>query len=129
MDRRKLLTLVFIHVFVAIQIALPLHYYFLREDENDERFAWRMFSTNRMIRCQSAFVADGERIRLLDHFHEAWPRLVRRARLHVIERMALKLCDEEPDRDVRVYLKCRELGGETTTLADGDWNLCRVGEL
>ena len=41
----------FIAVFVAVQLALPLHYYLLRDDHHDERFAWRMFSSTRMLTC------------------------------------------------------------------------------
>jgi hypothetical protein len=50
MTRRQRI-LVIIHVFLAIQIALPIGYYALRADRNDERYAWRMFSTNRMVSC------------------------------------------------------------------------------
>src|SRR5262249_10606342 len=32
----------FIAVFLVLQLALPLHYYVLRRDPHDERFAWRM---------------------------------------------------------------------------------------
>ena len=38
----------FIAVFIATQLVLPLRYYVLRDDEHDERFAWRMFSPMRM---------------------------------------------------------------------------------
>ena len=31
--------------FVTVQVLAPLHYYFLRDDRHDERFAWRMFSS------------------------------------------------------------------------------------
>src|SRR5689334_3405160 len=33
---------------VAVQVAIPASYYLVREDADDERFAWRMFSAVRL---------------------------------------------------------------------------------
>jgi hypothetical protein len=41
----------FIIAFLAVQLLLPLHYYLVRHDPHDERFAWRMFSPMRMADC------------------------------------------------------------------------------
>jgi hypothetical protein len=48
----------FIVGFLALQVALPLRYYLLGGGA-DERFAWRMFSSQRLMRCSYEVSADG----------------------------------------------------------------------
>lgn len=52
-------------VFVLVQLAIPLRYY-LNAPTPDERFAWRMFSSVRMVDADATLIdivaRDGERI-------------------------------------------------------------------
>ena len=133
--------LIFIHVFLALQLLLPLSYYTVRSDHNDERFAWRMFSSIRMTTCQVEFRTgpDQSPVRNLHGiFHEAWLGLARRGRQSVINAMAQHLCqrsrtagDEEGGTEapeVRATVVCQPLVGEPEQLG-GSWNLCRLGAL
>lgn len=122
-------TLVFIHLFLAVQIALPLYYYQGRRDRNDERFAWRMFSPTRMLTCQPRFfVGQPKRpVNPYGVFHEAWVNLARRGRLVVVEQMAARLCRENPGEPVYVDLQCRGVGDERQS--HGGWDMCAIGSL
>ena len=144
---RNTKALIFIHVFLAIQVLAPLTYYGARADGNDERFAWRMFSSVRMVSCRVEFRtgADEQPVRDLHSvFHEAWIQLSKRGRLEVIEAMAHELCrrapggvDAEADAEtlgtapevrpeVRVGITCTGVDGQTQKRG-GSWNLCRLG--
>jgi len=124
---------VFIGLFLAVQMVLPLHYYLLRDDRHDERFAWRMFSPERMVRCAPRFTVGepgAERpIRLDQEFEKAWRELARRGRMVVVERMALALCDKYPDQPVRVDLRCQELGADEPVELTGGWDVCLTRSL
>jgi hypothetical protein len=122
--------MLFIHLFLIAQLALPLWYYAGRPDKNDERFAWRMFSSTRMIRCETQFtVGEDERlVRLFRTFHEAWVTIARRGRLEVIEAMAAKLCADHPGEPVRVRARCRLLDGSIQEHGGG-WDLCATRRL
>jgi hypothetical protein len=97
---------IFIAGFLLVQIALPVEYYACRQDRYDERFAWRMFSPERMTQCSPEFTM-GEpkrRVVLGAEFHQAWVETAKRGRIEVITRMAEKLCELNPGE--------REKGGE-----------------
>lgn len=98
-------------VFVlAIGGLLPLRWYLGLAEGYDERFAWRMFSPERMVRCKFAFIKDGEAIRLHGRFHEAWITTLQRGRMSTARAMASRLCEEEgPPIEVRWV--CREVDG------------------
>jgi hypothetical protein len=117
----------FIGVFLAVQVIAPLHYYLLRDDKNDERFAWRMFSPTRMLTCDPTFLVDGQPARLLGTFHEAWVELARRGRFAVLEAMGARLCAEHPKAEVRLDLRCRTVDGEVDSWGGSD--LCKFPEL
>ena len=127
-------TLILIHLFLAAQIVLPLHYYLLREDRYDERLAWRMFSTTRMVRCGSAanlaappafHVGDGPRpAELTRTFHTAWIAAAQRGRETIIDAMADELCRRNPGRAVRVEYACRETGGSVRVIDPGRSDRC-----
>jgi hypothetical protein len=83
---------------VALQVAIPASYYLLRDDRDDERFAWRMFSTVRLMRCKvRAF--DGKTaeqrtaIDLSRSLHASWQRSLERGRQHVIEHFLASRCE------------------------------------
>jgi hypothetical protein len=96
----------FILAFLVSQLVIPLHYYVLRKDRHDERFAWRMFSPMRMTKCKAAFVVDGQPVNIGSEFHEAWGEMVERGRAAVIEEMAHRLCAKRPGKPVMVTLQC-----------------------
>jgi hypothetical protein len=117
----------FIALFVASQLLLPLHYYLLRRDPHDERFAWRMFSPTRMTTCDAKLARDGAPIAIGREFHDAWLTLARRGRFSVIEAMAARLCRKKPGSTVAVSLACK-VGDEPA----GTWSgrdLCTSPEL
>ena len=49
----------FIAGWIALQLALPTSYYLGDGDPYDERFAWRMFSPVRMVKCSVALYSGG----------------------------------------------------------------------
>ena len=117
----------FIAVFLAIQLLLPLHYYVLRRDQHDERFAWRMFSPIRMVRCEVAMTVDDKEVALASEFHEAWLALAARGRRGVIEAMGHRLCGEHKGSVVVARAACHPLRGETYYL--GGFDLCTIPSL
>ena len=99
----------FILAFLVIQLLLPLHYYLLRHDPHDERFAWRMFSPMRMAKCQTQFSVDKQPVALGNEFHEAWIEVANRGRFAVLEAMAAKLCQDHPGKPVELSVDCTYL--------------------
>lgn len=126
MSRRAL---IFIHVFLAVQIALPLTYYYARRDKYDERFAWRMFSAERMAVCSASFRVGDQPVRLGERFHEAWINIARRGRRDVLEAMAARLCADNPGQPVLLELTCKRVDGTIENPSAGIWDLCEKGRL
>ena len=118
----------FIAAFLAVQILAPLHYYVLRHDKHDERFAWRMFSPTRMMTCNPQFTVDGKPLELGSLFHEGWVEIAKRGRFVVIEAMAAKLCRKQPGSAVTVNLVCKYQGREEAETYGG-FDLCQVPEI
>ncbi len=85
---------VFIAAFLVIQVALPLRYY-IAGQSYDERFAWRMYSAQRMAQCEVRFSREGEGL-ATDGLHSSWGALMKRGRGSVIEAWGNRLCLEEP---------------------------------
>ena len=100
-----------IHLLLAAQILLPLHYYACNCDKRDERFAWRMFSPTRVEKCGTQFfVGDDKRpVKISKTFHNAWLGIAQRGRKQVIEAMARRLCKENPEQRVRVRVQCENV--------------------
>lgn len=117
----------FIGVFLAVQALGPLHYYLLREDRNDERFAWRMFSPTRMLTCDPTFLVDNQPAQLYSTFHEAWIEIAKRGRFAVLEAMGARLCRKHPGKEVRLDLRCRTVDNRIETWGGSD--LCKYPEL
>lgn len=119
---------IFIAGFLLVQIALPIEYYACRQDRYDERFAWRMFSPERMTVCAPRFtIGTGKRpVQLGSEFHQAWLETAKRGRIEVITRMAEALCERNPGEPVQVSLTCREIDG-TEVQRLGGWDLCDGG--
>lgn len=112
-------------VVVLGQLLVPLHYYLVRRDPHDERFAWRMFSPMRLTQCSVAATLDGAPIVLEREFHDAWLALARRGRAIVVERMGARLCEKHPGKAVVFRLECRYADG-TTQSVGGAFDLCKV---
>lgn len=117
----------FIAVFLAVQVLAPLHYYLLRKDGNDERFAWRMFSPTRMLSCDPTFLVDNRPAQLYATFHEAWIEIAKRGRFAVLEAMGARLCEQHAGSEVRLDLKCRGVDRKIETWGGSD--LCKFPEL
>ena len=109
---------------VASQLVLPLHYYTVRRDPHDERFAWRMFSPMRMTRCVPNFTIDMKPVDLSTKFHEAWIEIAKRGRYNVIEAMGARLCRDNPGAAVHVVLECQYVGKPPATW--GGYDVCKV---
>jgi hypothetical protein len=115
-----------IALFISVQMALPLSYYF-GDNIFDERFAWRMFSPTRMARCQVGLedVSSGvsERIRLNKHLHIVWINLLKRARPTVIDAVTSKFCKAAQGKglrpDVRLSLSCSNPDASTLGICRG----------
>lgn len=116
----------FIVAWVALQIALPAGYYLFRNDDvhrYDERWAWRMFSPIRAVRCDVDFTADGKRVSTSSEFHTAWIGLAERGRPSVIEEMAERLCEVE-GAPVTVRQECKHVDGSKHLIHDGSKDWC-----
>ncbi|HEY5925530.1 MAG TPA: hypothetical protein VIV11_27785 [Kofleriaceae bacterium] len=117
----------FILAFLAVQLVLPLHYYLLRHDPHDERFAWRMFSPMRMSRCSARFSVDKQPVQLGTQFHEAWIEVANRGRYVVLEGMAEKLCTDNPGKPVELSVDCTYLDRPDAHFGHAD--MCKEPEL
>lgn len=115
-----------IGAFIAFMIATPLSYYTVRSDPYDERFAWRMFSTMRMVKCKPQWTVGEPKqvVQLGKTFHEAWIGIARRGRQSVTGPMSEHLCEKNPGKPVRLWLSCRSLTGERKFLSEGEDDLC-----
>jgi hypothetical protein len=117
----------FILAFIAVQLLLPLHYYVVRHDPHDERFAWRMFSPMRMARCSTTFRVDNQPVPLGGKFHEAWVEIASRGRFAVLEEMAGKLCSDNPNKPVGLTVDCTYLDRPSAQFGHAD--MCQEPEL
>jgi hypothetical protein len=122
----------FIGAWLAVQVIGPMSYYVWRHDRHDERFAWRMFSPTRMLRCEQpggklAFTVDGTPVPLDRVFHEGWLEIAKRGRLVVLEEMGAKLCADHPGSQVVLDLDCVELDGTHERWGGSD--LCKYPRL
>ncbi len=113
--------------FLAVQLLAPLHYYTLRDDRHDERFAWRMFSSTRVMQCEPTFRVDRQVAPLGRTFHEAWIEIARRGRLVVLEAMGARLCRDHPGSEVVLDLQCQTVDGKRESRGGSD--LCKFPEL
>jgi len=116
----------FLAIFLTSQIALPLRYYLRAEAPGstyDERFAWRMFSPVRMIRCKAVYEHDGAPVELSEEIHSAWGTLLQRGRPHVVDAVSRHLCREKGPT-LTLELTCRELGDKRVQLEAGHIDLC-----
>ncbi len=117
MDRRSVLVL----AFLGLQLGLPLSYY-LGHDRYDERFAWRMFSPQRMVRCQVS-VRDSGTVSVSSEVAAPWVSWMRRGHLRVVYAYAERRCAEQGG-PLFIDLRCRLPDGTIDQLLDPDEDLC-----
>ena len=113
----------FIAAFVVVQLVLPLHYYLVRRDDHDERFAWRMFSSTRMLVCDLEMRIDDRPVDLTREFHDAWLTIARRGRRAVVEAMGARLCRQHPGAAVTAFLTCHPVRGADYSVGGFDLRL------
>ena len=114
--------LVFALAVLACQIILPLSYY-LRDDPYDERFAWRMFSAERMHICSTKAIeivaaGGGKRVRpipLRATLHQAWLTHIKRNRRPVVHRFLDWRCEGPGVSGVMLLNRC--VAGDSRPLA------------
>lgn len=116
---------------LAAQLAIPLGYY-VDPDPMDERFAWRMFSPVRMVRCSVRVeeAPDGVRrpVRLSQELHTVWINLLKRGRPAVVQQLARQRCGAMDARGEQpalyVDLACVLPDGEVHRPVPPDRDLC-----
>ena len=92
---RKRLRHALVTGFLFAQLAIPASYY-VRDDPYDERFAWRMFSPTRMVRCQVAFTSEqnGRRtpVALQREVGQTWRGWMQRGHVRVVRGFGRDWC-------------------------------------
>jgi len=111
-------------IVIAGQLLIPLHYYTVRRDAHDERFAWRMFSPIRQTECTIRATLDGAPLALKGEFHETWISIARRPRFVVVEALGARLCEKYGRKPVVFYLDCKYIGQPPRSF--GGFDMCNV---
>ena len=97
---------------VAVQVAIPASYYW-RADRDDERFAWRMFSTVRVRSCDVTVreqrAGKFHALELEKVLHASWRAALARGRRRVIEQFLQKRCNDGAFEAVKFVRSCREV--------------------
>jgi hypothetical protein len=101
---------------VALQLAIPASYYLGRDDPDDERFAWRMFSVVRLKRCEvSASESDASGLRrpieISSSLHASWVRSLERGRGSVIEHFLALRCAQRGVAASALERRCASASG------------------
>jgi hypothetical protein len=98
---------------LLVQLAIPASYYLWRIDREDERFAWRMFSSLRFRSCrvQVTEQVDGQErpLPLAPVLHASWIGTLRRGRGRVIERFLKGRCAQAGVDAATLVRTCREV--------------------
>ncbi|MGM0577952.1 MAG: hypothetical protein ACQEXJ_19655 [Myxococcota bacterium] len=108
-----------IAAWLGLHVAVPASYY-VGEDKEDERFAWRMFSAYRMKRCGVGVwerTAEGPDApaRSVEPYAEmqaGWVSGLRMARPDVVERFVTWRCDRAEVASVHLRWRCVTPQGE-----------------
>jgi hypothetical protein len=98
---------------LLVQLAIPASYYLWRVDREDERFAWRMFSSLRFRSCRVRVTeqVDGQErlLSLPPLLHASWIGALRRGRGRVIERFLKSRCAQTDVDAATLVRTCREV--------------------
>jgi hypothetical protein len=112
--RNRLASNLFIALFLAYQLLMPLRYY-LGGRGYDERFSWRMFSTLRMQECKvhvEERAGDEPRAVDLDKALQiAWIGMLERYRRPVVDKLLARRCAQEGVSEVRYERSCIDTDG------------------
>lgn len=108
-------------LFLAVQLGLPLSYY-ASSDRYDERFAWRMFSSQRMVRCSVAF-RDPNPVALGGEIAAPWVTWMKRGHRRVVLAFADQRCAE--GGELYVDMVCVLPDGRVDHPLAPDQDLCR----
>jgi hypothetical protein len=125
-------TNVFIGAYVVLQVALPLSYYLGLRPRTDERFAWRMFSTVRLDRCEvglSETIRDDvsnspHPIPLPATLQVGWLTQLTRKQPHVVDRFLAYTCKDDHVIEAKLVWRCVAHDG-TREPPDTAFRLCR----
>jgi hypothetical protein len=108
---------VFIALFLAVQIGVPLRYY-LGDHDYDERFSWRMFSTLRLRDCTVHVIetprgagATQHPVAIEQDVHVAWVRLLERMRSAVVDKYLRRRCELAQVDHVEYVRTCKDTDG------------------
>lgn len=120
--------------FLALQLGAPISFY-LQDDPYDERFAWRMFSPTRMVKCQVALVdrTDGGAtpVDLKQELPEVWRSWFTRGHVRVVRAYGVHRCDAARERGLEPHLtgnvRCSRPGGQVDVLLSPTEDLCSPG--
>jgi len=121
--RYRLLVDLAIGVFLALQVATPLHYY-VSDQRDDERFSWRMFSSVRVRDCRvtvTEFTNDepqtyGREVAVERDVQITWLRLLERRRAAVIDAYLQRRCAQPDVVRARFTTLCRASDAATLPL-------------
>lgn len=114
-SRARLLSNVFIALFLAYMLGMPLRYY-MGGRGLDERFSWRMFSSIRMLKCkvevdEHTDSGDERSVSLTKEVQVAWIGLLERGRPLVVEKLLARRCAQEGVVQVDYHLTCKAPDG------------------
>jgi hypothetical protein len=102
---------------LALQLVIPLRYY-LGGRGDDERFAWRMFSSRRLRSCNVEILERTETRPLhsadvAGDLQAGWISLLRRSRPQVVESYLLERCAKDmAPVEVRFIHTCTDVSGD-----------------
>jgi len=112
-------------LFVALQMAIPLHHYVAADNPHDPRFAWRMLLDAAVKGCSLDVRQDGAAVDLGARFSAHWASLARPGRPNIARAMARRLCQDKPGSRVTIDLRCQLFGGGESVLEDGTTSQCQ----
>jgi len=114
-SRRKFVV-AFIAVFVSVQLLLPLRYY-LQAQTPDERFAWRMFSSQGQRHCDAMLfdvvMRDGRLIeqQVYRGQYDNWMNSLREQRPSVVVKVLRWRCGQPDIAAAKLTLRCTDTDG------------------
>ncbi len=133
-DRRRWALHALVLGFLGLQLGAPISYY-LQDDRYDERFAWRMFSPTRMVKCQATLTdrTDGAEIpvNLKREIPDAWRTWFTRGHVRVVRAFGTWRCEDARargfDPHLTASLTCRRPDGSVDVLLEHTEDLCTPG--
>jgi len=111
MDTPRLLKHLAVLAFLGLQFGAPLHYY-ASDRVYDERFAWRMFSPIRMVRCQPRVLDHASdppaEVKLSSEVAAPWISWMKRGHARVLRAAGRSMCEDRgPGARLTADLRCQ----------------------